>query len=180
MRIAVAAAQSRAVVMLVETLLLQSWRATCASRHASATACSWHQPVGSPFGQFCRSAGRRGAMQCGMHASMPLGTLACTMPASMGQITSFSKKKPTFFGNQSKFEGKQQPRPRQPPWARSQGQGSPPCACCQGQGSPHGHPLVGLTSTCKEHQNYFKNFYFRFPLRYQTLYLNFGLVLFYF
>ena len=175
MRIAVAAAQSRAVVMLMETLLLQSWRATCASWHASASACSWHQPVGSPFGQFCRSAGRRGAMQCGMHASMPLGTLACPMPASMGQITSFSKKNPHFLEINPNLRA-----------SSSQGQGSPPCACCQGracrqgQGSPHGHPLVGLTSTCKEHQNYFKNFYFRFPLRYQTLYLNFGLVLFYF
>ena len=158
MRIAVAAAQSRAVVMLMETLLLQSWRATCASWHASASACSWHQPVGSPFGQFCRSAGRRGAMQCGVHASMPLGTLACPMPASMGQITSFSKKNPNFLEINPNL------RP----------------SSSQGQGSPCGHPLVGLTSTCKEHQNYFKIFYFRFPLRYQTLYLNFGQVLFYF
>ena len=160
MRIAVAvvAAQAQAVVMPVKTSLLQSWRAAHTSQRASAFACSWHQPVGSPFGQFCRSAGRGGAMQRGVHVSMPLGTLACPMPASMGQITSFSKKNPNFLEINPNL------RP----------------SSSQGQGSPRGHPLVGLTSTCKEHQNYFKIFYFRFPLRYQTLYLNFGQVLFYF
>ena len=155
MRIAVAAAQSRAVVMLVETLLLQSWRATCASRHASATACSWHQPVGSPFGQFCRSAGRRGAMQCGVHASMPLGTLACPMPASMGQITSFSKKNPHFLEINPNLRA-----------SSSQGQGSPPCACCQGQGMqtrPRQPPWASLGWIDKHMQGtpkLFQNFLF--------------------
>ena len=96
------------------------------------------------------------------HPSMPNACLH-------GANNLLFQKNPHFLEINPKFKGKQQPRPRQPPWARS-----------QGQGNPHGHPLVGLTSTCKEHQNYFKNFYFRLPLRYQTLYLNFGLVLFYF
>ena len=48
--------------------------------------------------QFCRSAGRCGAMRHGVHAGMPLG---CPLPASLGEITSFSKK-PSFLGNHSK------------------------------------------------------------------------------
>ena len=48
--------------------------------------------------QFCWSAGRCGAMRRGVHAGMPLG---CPVPA----------------------QGVQQPRPRQPPWAGSQGMG---------------------------------------------------------
>ena len=40
--------------------------------------------------------------------------LGCPLPASLGQITSFSKK-PSFLGNHSKYVGKGQPRPRQPP-----------------------------------------------------------------
>ena len=107
--------------------------------------------------QFCRSAGRCGAMRHGVHAGMPMG---CPLPASLGEITSFSKK-PSFLGNHSKYVGKHaakakakapwarssqgqgmlacmQPRPRpwQPPWAcSSQGQGSTPWACsCQGLG----------------------------------------------
>ena len=79
-------------------------------------------------------------MRHGVRAGMPLGTLPCTMLASLGQITSFSKKNPNFLGNHSKFVGNAvkaracsshghaakakaapmgtQPRPRQPPWAR--------------------------------------------------------------
>ena len=53
--------------------------------------------------QFCWSAG-----QCGVHAGMPLG---CPLPASLREITSFSKK-PSFLGNHSKYVGNQQPRPR--------------------------------------------------------------------
>ena len=71
--------------------------------------------------QFLRSAGRCGAMRRGVHAGMPLGTLPCLMPATLGQITSFSKK-PSFFGKPAKAKacssqglGMQQPRPRQPP-----------------------------------------------------------------
>jgi hypothetical protein len=69
--------------------------------------------------QFLRSAGRCGAMRRGVHAGMPLGTLPCLMPATLGQITSFSKK-PSFFGKPAKAKawprqppmGMQQPRPR--------------------------------------------------------------------
>ena len=79
-------------------------------------------------------------MRHGVRAGMPLGTLPCTMLASLGQITSFSKKNPNFLGNHSKFVGNAvkaracsshghdakakaapmgtQPRPRQLPWAR--------------------------------------------------------------
>ncbi|KAF3970678.1 hypothetical protein CMV_005640 [Castanea mollissima] len=48
------------------------------------------------------------------------------------------------------------PRPRQPPWARCQGQGmqpgprQPPCACSShGQGSPHGH--AAKAKACTRH-----------------------------
>ncbi|KAF3970675.1 hypothetical protein CMV_005637 [Castanea mollissima] len=107
-------------------------------------------------GQFCRSAGRCGAMRRGVHAGMPLGTLPCPMPASLGQITSFSKK-PSFFWKSLQICGQAtQPRPRQPPWACCQGQGMQPRhgqatqptprprprprspRQGQGQGSPHG------------------------------------------
>ena len=86
--------------------------------------------------QFLRSAGRCGAMRRGVHAGMPLGTLPCLMPATLGQITSFSKK-PSFFGKPAKAKA-----------CSSQGLGSPPWACSsQGQGMqqprprqpPHGH-----------------------------------------
>ena len=60
----------------------------------------------------------------------------------------FFPKNPSFLGNHSKYMSKQQLRPRQPPWAGSQGQGmpaymlpwpwQPPWASNQGQGSPHG------------------------------------------
>ena len=48
-------------------------------------------------------------MQHGVHVSMPLGTLPCLMPTSLGKITSFSKKIPHFLGNHSKFVGKAAP-----------------------------------------------------------------------
>nr|POE44869.1 hypothetical protein CFP56_77380 [Quercus suber] len=49
--------------------------------------------------QFCQSAGRCGAMRRVMHAGMPLG---CPLPASLGEITSFSKKH-SFLGNNHIF-----------------------------------------------------------------------------
>ena len=67
--------------------------------------------------QFLWSAGRCGAMRRGVHAGMPLGTLPCLMPATLGQITSFSKK-PSFFGKPAKAKA-----------CSSQGLGSPPWAC---------------------------------------------------
>ena len=72
--------------------------------------------------QFLRSAGRCGAMRRGVHAGMPLGTLPCLMPATLGQITSFSKK-PSFFGKPAKAKAKACLR-----------------ACCHGQGQGHGSP----------------------------------------
>ena len=69
--------------------------------------------------QFLRSAGRCGAMRRGVHAGMPLGTLPCLMPATLGQITSFSKK-PLIFWETSQGQGMQQPRPRQPPMGMQQ------------------------------------------------------------
>lgn len=44
--------------------------------------------------QFYRSVGRCGAMRRVVHAGMPLG---CLLPASLGEITSFSKKKTLIF-----------------------------------------------------------------------------------
>ena len=85
--------------------------------------------------QFFRSAGRCGAMRRGVHAGMPLGTLPCPTPASLGQITSFSKK-PSFFGKSLEICGQ-----------GSKGQGSsPPKACSQGQGMqpPHGHAAKAM------------------------------------
>ena len=79
--------------------------------------------------QFLRSAGRCGAMRRGVHAGMPLGTLPCLMPATLGQITSFSKK-PSFFGKPAKAKA-----------CSSQGLGSPPWACSsQGQGMQQPRP----------------------------------------
>ena len=72
--------------------------------------------------QFLRSAGRCGAMRRGVHAGMPLGTLPCLMPATLGQITSFSKK-PSFFGKPAKAKACSSQGLGSPPWARSQGQG---------------------------------------------------------
>jgi hypothetical protein len=79
--------------------------------------------------QFLWSAGRCGAMRRGVHAGMPLGTLPCLMPATFGQITSFSKK-PSFFGKPAKAKA-----------CSSQGLGSPPWACSsQGQGMQQPRP----------------------------------------
>ena len=67
--------------------------------------------------QFCWSAGRCGAMRRGVHAGMPLG---CPVPA----------------------QGVQQPRPRQPPWAGSQGMGMQQPrhghAAAKAKAAPHG------------------------------------------
>ena len=49
MRIATAA-QARVVEMLAETSSSRSWDAARAPGRASASACSWHRPAGSPFG----------------------------------------------------------------------------------------------------------------------------------
>ena len=74
-------------------------------------------------------------MRHGVRAGMPLGTLPCTMLASLGgQITFFSKKTLIFWeitpnlwptqsrpGHAAKAKAAPmgtQPRPRQPPWAR--------------------------------------------------------------
>ena len=68
-------------------------------------------------------------MQRGVHASMPLGTLACPMPASMGQITSFSKKNPNFLEINPNL------RPSMALAAKAR-------ACSQGQGSLVGIPWL--------------------------------------
>ena len=123
--------------------------------------------------QFCRSAGRCGAMRHGVHAGMPMGG---PLPASLGEITSFSKK-PSFLGNHSKYVGKHaakakakapwarssqgqgmlacmQPRPRpwQPPWAcSSQGQGTQPRpwhACVGTLACPWGHAAKAAPLAC--------------------------------
>ena len=112
--------------------------------------------------QFCRSAGRCGAMRHGVHAGMPLG---CPLPASLGEITSFSKK-PSFLGNHSKYVGKhaakakgRQPRPRhacvhaaakaKAPWARSsQGQGM--LACMLPRPRPRQPPWAGSQEQGKQ------------------------------
>ena len=48
-----------------------------------------------------------GAMRRGVHAGMPMGTLACPMPTSLGANNLFfPKEKPLFLGNHSKFMGK--------------------------------------------------------------------------
>ena len=72
-------------------------------------------------------------------AGMPLG---CPLPASLGEITSFSKK-PSFLGNHSKYVGNQQLRPR--PRHGTKTKVAPhrhvakARACSsQGQGSPYG------------------------------------------
>jgi len=82
--------------------------------------------------QFLRSAGRCGAMRRGVHAGMPLGTLPCLRPATLGQITSFSKK-PSFFGKPAKAKACSSQGLGSPPWARSQGRGSPWACSSQGQ-----------------------------------------------
>ena len=51
--------------------------------------------------QFCWSVGRCVEMRRGVHAGMPLG---CPLPASLREITSFSKK-PSFLENHSKYVG---------------------------------------------------------------------------
>ena len=112
--------------------------------------------------QFLRSAGRCGAMRRGVHAGMPLGTLPCLMPATLGQITSFSKK-PSFFGKPAKAkacssQGLGSPPAKakacsslgqgSPPWAcSSQGQGSPPSACSSLGSPPHGHTAKAKLSS---------------------------------
>ncbi len=45
-----AAAKARVVDTPVETPSHQLWLAARASWRASASACSWHRPAGSPFG----------------------------------------------------------------------------------------------------------------------------------
>ena len=83
--------------------------------------------------QFFRSAGRCGAMRHGVHAGMPLG---CPLPASLGEITSFSKK-PSFLGNHSpNMRASSSQGPRQAPTGMQPAKAG---ACSsQGQGSPHG------------------------------------------
>ena len=97
--------------------------------------------------QFLRSAGRCGAMRRGLHAGMPLSTLPCLMPATLGQITSFSKK-PSFFGKPAKAQAA--PHGHAAKACSSQGLGSPPWACSS-QGPkgmqlprpwPHGHAVA--------------------------------------
>ena len=89
--------------------------------------------------QFLRSAGRCGAMRRGVHAGMPLGTLPCLRPATLGQITSFSKK-PSFFGKPAKAKACSSQGLGSPPWARSQGRGSPWACSSQGQGMQQPRP----------------------------------------
>ena len=79
-------------------------------------------------------------MRRGVHAGMPLGTLPCLMPATFGQITSFSKK-PSFFGKPAKAKACSSQGLGSPPWAcSSQGLGSPPWARSQGQGMQQPRP----------------------------------------
>ena len=80
--------------------------------------------------QFCRSAGRCGAMRHGVHAGMPMG---CPLPASLGEITSFSKK-PSFLGNHSKYVGKHAAKAKAKACLLACSQG-------QGHGSPHGQAV---------------------------------------
>ncbi|KAL4593770.1 hypothetical protein ACB092_M013200 [Castanea dentata] len=104
------------------------------------------------------------AMRRGVHAGMPLGTLPCPMPASLGKITSFSKK-PSFFWKSLQICGQAAakakaapmgvlPRPRHAAKAKAAPMGAlprlrhaqatqprprqPPWACCQGQGMQPG------------------------------------------
>ena len=103
--------------------------------------------------QFFRSAGRCGAMRHGVHVGMPLG---CPLPAcSWGNNLIFqktlmfrkslqicgqgmqprpwarhaskAKAKAAPYGHAAQGRGRQQPRPRQPPWAGSEGQGMLGC-----------------------------------------------------
>ena len=66
-------------------------------------------------------------MRHGVRAGIPLGTLPCTMLASMGQITSFSKKKPKFLGNHSKFVGNavKARACNSPPWHAAKAKATP-------------------------------------------------------
>ena len=91
--------------------------------------------------QFCWSAGRCGAMRRGVHAGMPLG---CPLPAQGVQQP--SPRQPPWAGSQGM--GMQQPRPRQPPMGRQPRQGhaaakacsSPPWARSQGMGMQQPRP----------------------------------------
>ena len=69
--------------------------------------------------QFLRSAGRCGAMRRGVHAGMPLGTLPCPTPASLGE-NNLLFQKTLIFWETSQGQGMQQPRPRQPPMGMQQ------------------------------------------------------------
>ena len=91
--------------------------------------------------QFCWSAGRCGAMRRGVHAGMPLG---CPVPAQGVQQP--RPRQPPWAGSQGM--GMQQPRPRQPPMGRQPRQGhaaakacsSPPWARSQGMGMQQPRP----------------------------------------
>ena len=91
--------------------------------------------------QFCWSAGRCGAMRRGVHAGMPLG---CPLPAQGVQQP--RPRQPPWAGSQGM--GMQQPRPRQPPMGRQPRQGhaaakacsSPPWARSQGMGMQQPRP----------------------------------------
>ena len=97
--------------------------------------------------QFFRSAGRCGVMRRGVHVGMPLCTLPCPIPASLDQITSFSKRTLIFWeisqnlcvSKGSQGHGMQQPRPRHVAKAKAAPHGHAAAkANAQGLGSPMG------------------------------------------
>ncbi|KAF3951942.1 hypothetical protein CMV_022461 [Castanea mollissima] len=109
--------------------------------------------MGKGTGQFCRSAGRCGAMRRGVHAGMPLGCplpAQCTQPP-MGMLPrpgrAAGKAKAAPMGRQprpGRAAGKAKAAPHgQAAKARAcsrQGQGSPPWARSQGQGVQQARP----------------------------------------
>src|SRR6266704_2086487 len=73
-------------------------------------------------------------MRRGVHAGMPLGTLPCPTPASLGENNLLFQKTLIFWEITQNLWARQQPRPRHAAKAMACCQGHGMLACSQGEG----------------------------------------------